>query len=305
MDVKVSFAAARLPGQGLLSCTGDDARAFLHAQLTSDVAGLDAHHARRAGWCSARGRLLATLLVVPHGGGFLLQLARELSPAVVKRLSMFILRAKVKLADVSDAWAQFGAWGAGAAQRLAAMGLEIPHDVLGCASGERGAVVRVAPERFLVLAPQAEQARLAHSLAERDEAAWALEEIRDGHPQIRLATQDQFVPQMVNLERLGAVDFKKGCYPGQEVVARTQYRGVLKRRMVRARAPGPAAPGDDVFADSIPGQAAGTIVNAAGLAEGGSELLAVVQISALEAGEPMHLREPAGPVVEPLALPYA
>ncbi|MDH4096441.1 MAG: folate-binding protein, partial [Betaproteobacteria bacterium] len=108
MELKVTFATAQLPGQGLLSCTGDDARAFLHAQLTSDVAGLDAHHARRAGWCSAKGRLLATLLVVPHAGGFLLQLARDLSPAVAKRLSMFILRAKVNLSDVSDAWVQFG-----------------------------------------------------------------------------------------------------------------------------------------------------------------------------------------------------
>lgn len=305
MDTKVTFAAAQLPGQGLLSCTGDDARAFLHAQLTSDVAGLDMHHARRAGWCSAKGRLLATLLVVPREDGFLLQLARDLSPAVAKRLTMFILRAKVKLADISDAWAQFGVWGADAARRLGELGFEVPQDVARCASGERGTVVRVASERFLVFAPQVEQARLAQSLVHRDEAAWALEEIRDGYPQVRLATQDQFVPQMLNLERLGAVDFKKGCYPGQEVVARTQYRGVLKRRMVRARVPAPAAPGDDVFADSIPGQAAGTIVNAAALAQGGSEVLAVVQISALEAGEPIHLREPAGPLLAPLALPYA
>ena len=217
---------------------------------------------------------------------------------------MFILRARVKLADVSDAWAQFGAWGAGAAQRLGELGLEVPQDVLRCASAERGIVVRVAPERFLVLAPQAEHANLAQTLAQCDEAAWALEDIRDGHPQVRLATQDQFVPQMLNLERLGAVDFKKGCYPGQEVVARTQYRGVLKRRMVRARAQVPAAPGDDIFAPSIPGQAAGTIVNAAALAEGGTEILAVVQISALETGEPIHLREPAGPELALLALPY-
>ena len=207
MDVKVTFLAAQLPEQGLLSCTGDDARSFLHAQLTGDVAGLDATHARRAGWCSAKGRLLATLLVVPQPDGFLLQLARDLSPAVAKRLSMFILRAKVKLADVSAAWAQFGAWGTGAARRLTELGLEVPQDVLGCVSGEHGTVLRVSPARFLVLVPDAKQARFAQSLSDAGEAAWALEEIRDGHPQVRLATQDQFVPQMVNLERLGAVDF--------------------------------------------------------------------------------------------------
>lgn len=305
MDVKVTFLAAQLPEQGLLSCTGDDARNFLHAQLTSDIAGLDATHARRAGWCSAKGRLLATLLVVPQSDGFLLQLARDLSPAVAKRLSMFILRAKVKLADVSAAWAQFGVWGAGAAQRLADAGLEVPQNVLGCADGEHGVVVRVAPARFLVLVPAAESARLAQDLGDAGEAAWALEEIRDGHPQVRLATQDQFVPQMVNLERLGAVDFKKGCYPGQEIVARTQYRGMLKRRMVRARAPVPASPGDDVFADSIVGQAAGTVVNAVPRPEGGHELLAVVQISAIDSAGPIRLRDASGPALELLALPGA
>ena len=305
MDVKVTFLAAQLPEQGLLSCTGDDARSFLHAQLTSDVAGLDATHARRAGWCSAKGRLLATLLVVPQFDGFLLQLARDLSPAVAKRLSMFILRAKVKLADVGAEWAQFGVWGAGAAQRLADVGLEVPQDVLGCARGEHGVVVRVAPARFLVLVPAAESARLAQDLGDAGEAAWTLEEIRDGHPQVRLATQDQFVPQMVNLERLGAVDFKKGCYPGQEIVARTQYRGVLKRRMVRAGAPVPASPGDSVFADSIVGQAAGTVVNAVARPEGGHELLVVVQISAVDSGEPIRLRDASGPPLELLALPGA
>jgi folate-binding protein YgfZ len=305
MDVKVTFAAAQLPGQGLLSCTGDDARSFLHAQLTSDVAGLDATHARRAGWCSAKGRLLATLLVVPQFDGFLLQLARDLSPAVAKRLSMFILRAKVKLADVSAAWTQFGVWGAGAAQRLADAGLEVAQDNLGCVRGEHGTVVRLSTARFLVLVPSAESARLAQDLGDAGESAWALEEIRDGHPQVRLATQDQFVPQMVNLERLGAVDFKKGCYPGQEIVARTQYRGMLKRRMVRASAPVPASPGDEVFADSIVGQAAGTVVNAVARPEGGHELLAVVQISAIDSGGPIRLRDASGPALDLLALPGA
>src|SRR5574341_1396136 len=104
MDVKVTYAAAELKRLALLSCTGDEARAFLHAQLTSDIAGLGADRARLAGWCSAKGRLLATFLVLPLGQSFLLQLSRDLAPAVAKRLSMFILRAKVKLADASEQW---------------------------------------------------------------------------------------------------------------------------------------------------------------------------------------------------------
>lgn len=304
MDTKVSSALTQLRQLGLLSCTGDDARAFLHAQLTSDIASLGERQARRAGWCSAKGRLLATMLVVPHEGGFLLPLAADLVPGVLKRLSMFVLRAKVKIADAGDTWSQFGVWGAGAAARVASLGVEVPRDELGVASSGGRIVVKLAAQRFLILLPAAQRGALS-DLADVEGASWTLEEIRDGQPQVVLATQDQFVPQMVNLERLGALDFQKGCYPGQEIVARTQYRGVLKRRMVRARVAQPAAPGDDVYADDLPGQASGAVVNAAPAPEGGSELLAVVQISALEDGKPIRLRSADGPTLELLALPCA
>jgi len=152
---------------------------------------------------------------------------------------------------------------------------------------------------------EAQRARITAIANAAEEDAWALEEIRAGQPQVLLATQDQFVPQMVNLERLGAVDFKKGCYPGQEIVARTQYRGVLKRRMVRARVAAPAAAGDELFADDIPGQASGVVANAAAVPGGGSELLAVAQISALEGGRALRLRAADGPALELLPLPYA
>jgi hypothetical protein len=289
----------------LLSCAGDEARDFLHAQLTSDIAGLAQDEARMAGWCSAKGRLLATFLVISRGAEVLLQLPREIAPAVAKRLSMFILRAKVKLADASEGWAQFGLWGSGAAESLAALGFAVPQAPFRAAHAQGGIVVQVAAQRFLVLVPAALHERLAAIANASDEEAWALEEIRAGRPQVLLATQDQFVPQMVNLERLGAVDFKKGCYPGQEIVARTQYRGVLKRRMVRARVAAAAATGDELFADGFPGQASGAVVNAAAAPGGGSELLAVAQISALESAQPLRLRSADGPALELLPLPYA
>jgi tRNA-modifying protein YgfZ len=305
MDTKVSYSAAQLRQFGSLSCSGDDARAFLHAQLTSDIAGLAQGEARIAGWCSAKGRLLATFLVVAHGDGFLLQVPREMAPAVAKRLSMFILRAKAKLVDASDAWVQFGLWGDGAANRVTALGLAVPQAEMRTALGDGAIVARVGTQRFLVLAPAAQRARFAAITNGAGEEAWALEEIRAGRPQVVLATQDQFVPQMVNLERLGAVDFKKGCYPGQEIVARTQYRGVLKRRMVRARVAAVAAAGDELFADALPGQASGAVVNAASSPEGGSELLGVAQISALEGAQRIRLGAADGPALELLPLPYA
>jgi len=302
MDTKVSHAAAELKRLGMLSCTGDDAREFLHAQLTNDISALAADRARYAGWCSAKGRLLANFLVVPQAQGFLLQLSRDLAPAVAKRLSMFVLRAKVKVADASNEWAQFGLWGAGAAERLAALGMPVPAGDLAVAAAADAVVVRIAQQKFVLLVKAALRDRVPGNC---DEGAWALEEIRAGRPLVVQATQDLFVPQMVNLERLGAVDFKKGCYPGQEIVARTQYRGVLKRRMMRARVAAAAAPGGELYADDLPGQASGTVVNAAPAPEGGSELLAVVQISSLESASPIHLGTVDGPQLELLPLPFA
>ncbi|TAK82265.1 MAG: folate-binding protein [Betaproteobacteria bacterium] len=238
---------ARLNRYGLLSVSGDDAREFLHAQLTVDVRNLPRERAALAGWCSAKGRLLATFLVIPAPQGFLLQLARDLAPAVAKRLPMFVLRAKVKIADESERWAQFGVWDADGNPNVAW-------------DNGRGSVP-VGERRFLRLEPAA-----APSLAPTaDEEAWTLLEIRAGRPLITAATQDQFVPQMVNLEKLGAVDFQKGCYPGQEIVARAQYRGEVKRRMVRLQAPGQAGlrPGQEYNG--------GVVVDSAG-----GELLAVM-----------------------------
>ena len=302
MDTKVSHADAELKRLGMLSCTGDDAREFLHAQLTNDFSALAADRARYAGWCSAKGRLLANFLVVPQAQGFLLQLSRDLAPAVAKRLSMFVLRAKVKVTDASNEWTQFGLWGTGAAERLAALGMPVPTGDLVVAPDADAMVVRITQQHFVLLVKAAQRDRVPGN---SDEGAWALEEIRAGRPLVVQATQDLFVPQMVNLERLGAVDFKKGCYPGQEIVARTQYRGVLKRRMVRARVAAAAAPGNDLYADDLPGQASGTVVNAAPAPEGGSELLAVVQISSLENAAAIRFGAADGPQLELLPLPFA
>ena len=230
---------ARLNRFGLLGVTGADARAFLHAQLTNNIETLGADRAVLAGWCTAKGRLLATMLVIPSPDGFLLQLAKDLAPAVAKRLSMYVLRSKVKITDESEAWAQYGVW---------------------------QAVPRVTWDGDTVSIPVSNSRSLSigKGLAQtcsRKEEDWTLEEIRAGRPWISAATQDQFVPQMVNLETIGGVDFQKGCYPGQEIVARAQYRGEVKRRMKRIQAPAGTElkPGQDfnggVVVDSAAGEA--------------------------------------------------
>jgi len=233
---------ARLNRYGLLAVTGADARAFLHAQLTNDIQNLPPDRAALAGWCTAKGRLLASFLVIPSPAGFLLQLARDLAPAVAKRLSMYVLRSKVKIADESDAWAQYGVW-------------DEELGVAGVAWDGEAVTVRVGERRFLSIGKALARACNA------DEQAWTLQEIRAGRPLISAATQDQFVPQMVNFENLGAISFQKGCYPGQEIVARAQYRGQVKRRLVHVQAPAGTElrPGQEfnggVVVDSAAGEA--------------------------------------------------
>ena len=290
--------SAELSQYGLLQASGSDARAFLHAQLTNDIEALAADRARYAGWCSAKGRLLASFLLVPHADGYLLQLSRDLAPAVAKRLSMFILRSKVKIENATDSWSQFGLWGDGADAALGELGFAPPAE-LAVARRDNLLAVCVSAQRYLLLAPVAERARISGLRGTSDESGWMLEEIRSGRPLISQATQDQFVPQMVNYERFGAVDFQKGCYPGQEVVARAQYRGQVKRRMVRVRTPVPLRPGQDLYSDDLPGQASGSVVNAAS-----DEALAVVQLSTLEKGLALRA-EPHGAPLEVLSLPYA
>lgn len=289
----------------MLEVAGQDARAFLHAQLTSDIAGLPPERARYAGWCSAKGRLLASFLVVPHREGFLLQVARDLAPAVAKRLGMFVLRSKVKLANASDAWIQLGLWGRGADELAAGLGIALPVEELGVRETQNGLAVRIAGGRYLVAVPAARRAEISAQLAGGSEQAWALEEIRAGRALVTQATQDHFVPQMLDLDLHGAVDFNKGCYPGQEIVARAQYRGQLKRRMVLARVGAQAHPGEDVYAADVPGQAAGLVVNAAPARDGGCELLAVVPIASVAQRGSLRLGSAEGRELEILALPYA
>ncbi|OGA19588.1 MAG: hypothetical protein A3I63_06490 [Betaproteobacteria bacterium RIFCSPLOWO2_02_FULL_66_14] len=292
MDDEPRVLAAALTDYGTIAVSGADARAFLHAQLTNDISGQTAQQARRAGWCSPKGRLLASFLVVPRGEEFLLQVARDLVPVVLKRLRMFVLRSQVALTDASDDWSQYGVWGAGAAHALDALGVSAAQADLEVNSSGELIAVRIAPAHHLLLAGGAQRARIAAALPAGDASDWALEEIRAGLPRVVLATQDLFLPQMVNLELIGGVDFHKGCYPGQEIVARTQYRGQLKRRMVRLRSPQPLQPGQDLYADDGSGQPSGTVVNAAG-----SEALAVLAIATLEADAAVRA-EPGGAVLE-------
>ncbi len=301
-----SFAASLdgatpLAHWGLIRAQGADAASFLHGQLTSDFAHLNDTQARLAGYCSAKGRLLASFIAWKHADDdILLACSADLLAPTLKRLSMFVLRAKCKLSDATGSFRLFGLAGPSAVQLLGDAGPSAPWerstsagaDVVRLPDAVSGSVIT---PRFLWTAP-AETA--APALPALDAAAWRAGDLAAGVATIEAATVDQFVPQMLNYELLGGVDFKKGCYPGQEIVARSQYRGTIKRRTFLFEGESPASAGQEVFHSSDPAQPAGMVANAAG-----QHALVELKLTALEGGS-LHLGAPDGPRLTQVELPY-
>lgn len=291
-----------------LRADGEDAATFLHNLLTNDVKGLPADGLRLGGFCTAKGRLLAAFTYWRDGDATVLQLPRALAEAMRRKLSMYILRAKATLTDTSDAMPALGLAGSGAEAALQAAGLPVPPGVMTRQAVDGTSVLRLAADRFeLVVPPERLDAvwtALAAHATPAGSPAWRRFDIRDGLVSIWPATQEAFVPQMVNFELTGGVSFKKGCYPGQEIVARTQYLGKLKRRMYRASADCPPPPaGTAVYGSDTQDQACGAVVDAVARPDGGCELLAVVQMSSTEAG-PVRVGATDGPALTLLDLPY-
>ena len=288
-------AALRLSDWGLIRARGADAAKFLHGQLTQDIEHLPNTEARLAGYCSAKGRLLASFVVWrANADDILLACSADLLAPTLKRLSMFVLRAQCKLSDASAELAIHGLVNAGDW-----LGGAAPAHPWGLATKDAATIIRLpdadgASRHLLVQAADAAPPALP-ALAPAD---WARLEARSGVARITAATVEQFVPQMVNLELVGGVNFKKGCYPGQEVVARSQYRGTLKRRAMLFTG-ADAHPGQEVFHSADPGQPAGLVANA-----GGNAALVEVKLAALEGGS-LHLGAADGPVLAPQVLPYA
>jgi tRNA-modifying protein YgfZ len=304
---------APLTDLGLISATGDDAVQFLHNQITNDVEHLGVQEARLAGYCSPKGRLLATFLMWKTNDAIVLQLPRQIQPQVQKRLQMFVLRAKVKLNDVTDHHAVLGLGGQAAADALAQWFPLVPGAPFAKTDTDAGSLIRVADAfgepRYQWIAPLvvAEQAwpELMKKLTPVGTQVWRLTDIHAGMPQITQATQEQFVPQMVNFELIGGVNFKKGCYPGQEIVARSQYLGKLKRRMLLASLDTNAATaGMEVFSSADPDQPCGMVVNAERNLQGGADCLVELKIAATDGGT-IHLGSVQGPALKFGTLPYA
>jgi len=303
-----------LPQFGVIDVAGDDAATFLHSQLTNDIEHLDAASARLSGYCSPKGRLLGSFLAWRAGHGVRLLVSKDVQPAVQKRLSMFVLRAKAKLTDASDTLAVVGFAG-DVRDALSGIFDALPDGVHVKVDGPAGTLIRVPDaagrKRYLWIGPRAEVdarvAALGGTLPVVSPAVWDWLDVRAGEPRITQPAVEQFVPQMVNFDVIGAVNFRKGCYPGQEIVARSQYRGTIKRRTALAHVAGETDTvhaGVELFHSDDPGQPCGMIVNAAAAPAGGVDALVEIKLAALDNGT-VHLGSADGPVLAFDALPYA
>jgi folate-binding protein YgfZ len=303
MPTEISIGGVcRLADRGVIRASGADAAAFLQSQLTNDVASLDSGSARLAGFCSAKGRLQASFVVWrPASDEFLLSCPRAIVAATLKRLSMFVLRAKCKLSDASDDIAVFGVAGAAATAMLgdAAVWQVRAHGATTLLRLPDAAGV----QRAWVVAASGGEVDVAAAPAMTADS-WRWLEVESGIVTIEPATVDRFVPQMVNFELVGGVDFQKGCYPGQEVVARSQYRGTTKRRTLLFDCDAVPVAGQDVFAAGASGEPAGTIANAAPH-PGGPGGSALVEVRLAAVGEDLRLAAVDGPRLHRRELPYA
>ncbi len=293
---------------GLLKISGADAQGFLHNLFSSDVNSLTPQLALRSSFNTAKGRALATFLIWRNGSEFFLQLPRGLLAAMQKKLSMYVLRSKVKIENAGDGMVCLGLSGPQAQALLQNAFAALPQQTLEVAHHGDTALLRLAADRFMLCTTSQQAPTLWEKLGAATPAGspcWDWLDIRAGIPWVMPQTQEAFVPQMINLELIGAVNFKKGCYPGQEVVARMHYLGKPKRRMFLAHAFVDSLPqaGTLLHSAELEGQSCGEVVNAAPAPGGGYDLLAVVQIASHDA-YPVHLGALTGARLEFQPLPY-
>ncbi len=284
---------APLPDLGMLVASGADAASFLHAQLTNDVEQLAENQARWYGYCTPQGRILGPLLGWRQSERIVLCTSRTLSAALCKRLSIYVMRAKARIEDKSNEMVLFGLAGPKVPALLAGLGLAAAGSMEVATAGEitvaglPPAALATECPRWLLAAP-AERAgelwsALAAALAPVSSEHWRWLDVRSATPRIVAATSNRYLPQTLNLDLVGGVNFQKGCYPGQEVVARTHYRGTTKRRMYRGHVAGdePAPLSDIALAGGA--EPVGTVIMAAPGPAGGADLLFEAQLTAVSA----------------------
>ncbi|PYY69886.1 folate-binding protein YgfZ [Pseudomonas jessenii] len=294
-----------LSHEGVLAVRGADASKFLQGQLTCNLNYLSETRASLGARCTQKGRMQSSFRILLEGDGVVLAMATELLEPQLADLKKYAVFSKSKLTDESAAWVRFGVDHGDAA--LVSLGLDLPAETDSVVRHDGLIAIRVSPQRaeLWVAAAQADavKGKLASVLSEGDLNQWLLGQVRAGIGQVMPGTRELFIPQMLNLQAVGGVSFKKGCYTGQEIVARMQYLGKLKRRLYRLQltASELPEPGIALFSPTH-GSSIGEVVLAARTGQN-VELLAVLQAEAAESGD-IHLGALEGPSLQLLDLPY-
>lgn len=313
-EIAPTCALSDLSHFGLIRVSGEDAEQFLQGQFTNDITKVTDTHSQLSSYCTPKGRMLASFRIFKLDGHYLLQMPRATHANVMKRLPMFILMSKVTVTDASDELVSIGITGKCAQEALQSNFSSLPQNA-GDATNEGGMSLLCLPgknPRYQVTGEAAQISELWKASVEAgaqasDRTFWALQDIRAGIPWVESETIEAFVPQMINLQLIDGVSFTKGCYTGQEVVARMKYLGKLKRRMYLAKVESNTAPeaGEELFSSSsASGQGAGKVVNVATSPAGGYELLAVTEIAAHDSND-LHIGDSEGPGLDFISLPYS
>lgn len=299
-------ALCRMSHFAVIRVEGADAQSFLQGQLSSDLREVSGSHSQYSSYSNAKGRVLGNFLVWQFRGDYFLLVSADIAETLCKRLSMFVLRAQVKLQIVTEEWLLAGVKGGRAEDVLRAVFNGVPEQAHDVVTNDSGVVVRLPAGSFLLFYEKAASAALEKQLEQACSQvgveAWALLDISAGIPWITKPTQEQFVPQMVNMDVLGGISFKKGCYPGQEIVARTQYLGKVKRRLFHVELPVEANPGDALYSPATGEQAIGMIVNTGSDENARLVALVVAQAASWEAG--LFLEKEHKNALKNLGLPY-
>ena len=282
-----------LTDSGLITASGPDAAEFLNSQFTSDVSLVSPQHAQYTGYCNPKGRLLATMLLFSEGDEFWLSLPAELATPIGQRLQKYVMRAKVKLGVSSADLALFGVSGPKAAAALTATLARPAAQSFAAIQEDADIVITLPGDRYLVVC-QADQASatwqtLSGKMRPAGSNWWQLQTIRAGIATVTSTTQEAFVPQMLALDAYGAVSFEKGCYPGQEIVARMHYLGDLKRRLYYGHGKQSFVAGDQIV-EAGDDKTVGTVVNAAANGSSGHDVLAVLQRDSIKTDTQLRTR---------------
>lgn len=298
---------------GLIRAFGEEAENFLQNQFCNDVRDINATQSQLNAYCNPKGRVLAFFRLFQINNQYYLRLPQNMLADTQNRLQMFVMMSKVTLENASDDFVIIGFSGPDADQKLGNVIDTVPGAIDSVAQASDITVVRISetPPRFELYGSveniRAVWEKLSIDAKPVGSSSWNTLDIKDAIPEVLPETKEAFVPQMINLEGIKALSFKKGCYPGQEIVARMHYLGKLKRHMFLAHTDDNTAPtpGDSLFAEgSESGQGAGKIVRVESSPNGGTDLLAVIELASKEKGS-LHLGSSQGPVLNILPLPYS